>query len=258
MWVVGSNGYTTPGTRLCANGKSRRHAFVRRFVVQQGKEGPALLAALALLLAASPGPAAASPSPVPKTIVNVHVSPLCAFMHSVVSPFLATENGNRQLFEQMDDNIARFLEAAQISDDAGSPGMILARANVDWYSAQAYDNLARIDLLLKSSYERMPKGNDLALDAIRARVQSLIDIERISVNDYASIAGLRTTSYNYWRSTTAEIDQIRKADGVASTADGPPPQNYAAGWLMDEMHSEQRNFLPAIQKMAWISPNSCL
>ena len=203
-----------------------------------------MLQALALVAVGAAGaaaPTSPSPSP-PPTIASVRASPLCSLLHGVVVPFLTMERDNHELFGEIDENMHKYYEAAQISDDEGSPGMILGRANVDWYSAQAYDNLARMDLLLKSSYERTPKGKDAAVDAVRDRMQTLVDIERIRINEYDSIAGQRTTSFNYWKSTTAEIARLQSA-GAAD----PPPRAYASRWLADQMTIEQHDFVqPAL------------
>ena len=200
----------------------------------------ALLFAGTLQAPVSPAP---SPSPEPKTIVNVRVSPLCSLVHGVVMPFLAMEQSNHQLFHSMDDNIRKM---ARDGDGPGSPVVILATANVDWYSSQVYDNLARVDLLLKSSYEATPKGRDPALDAIRSRIQTLVDVERVLNNGYASVAAPRATSFNYWKSTTSEISQIQQVDKPTAAPDPAPPQRYAGAWIVSEMQHEQHNFVPPV------------
>jgi hypothetical protein len=177
-----------------------------------------------------------------KTIANVRVTPLCWAVKSMVVPFLSIERANHSLFTDMNANVRRYVEAQMLADDPGSPGLILARANLDWYSAQMYDNLARADLLLKASYERMPAGKDPPLDALRQRVQTLVDVERIATNQYASFAAPRMTSYRYWNSMTAEVAQLKATDAHAA-ADPPPPQAYGTAWLLTQLDDERRDIV---------------
>jgi hypothetical protein len=207
----------------------------------------------ALVLAAvlqATNPPAPTPSTPPKTIIDVRVSPLCSLVHTVVVPFLATERDNHRLFQNMDYNVGKLIHEA---DGAGSPVQILATANIDWYSSQIYDNLARVDLLLKSSYERTPKGKDPSLDALRSRMQTLVDVERIRNNQYASIAAPRATSYNYWKSMSAEVSQIQRADRPAATPDPPPPERYSGAWFGSEMQTEQHDLVSPVLRAL----NSC-
>jgi len=176
----------------------------------------------------------------PKTIASVRVTPLCSAVRATVLPFLSIERSNGSLIARMDDNVARFVEAAQLASDPGSPGLILSRANLDWYAAQMYDNLARADLLLKASYEKLPQGRDAPLDALRLRLQTLVDVERIAVNQYASLAAPRMTSYRYWNSMAAEVARLRESDG-GSSDDAPPPQAYAGPWLFRQLTGERRD-----------------
>lgn len=184
----------------------------------------------------------------PKTIASVRVTPLCSAVRSTVLPFLSIERSNESLISRMDDNVARFVEAAQLASDPGSPGLILSRANLDWYAAQMYENLARADLLLKASYEKMPQGRDAPLDALRLRVQTLVDVQRIAVNQYASLAAPRMTSYRYWNSMVAEVARLREIDG--GSKEEPPPQAYAGVWLFQQLTGERRNLRAPIMAAA--------
>lgn len=184
----------------------------------------------------------------PKTIAHIRVTPLCSTVRSLVVPFLKIDRSDRELFSLMDRNVAHFWQAAQVASDPGSPGLILARGNLDWYAAQTYVHLADADMLLKRSYERVPPGINPPLDAIRLRIQALVDLERIETNEYAGIAAPRETAWRYWEHTVAEAGAVARLDSRAAAT--PPPEAFGEAWIASELTEEQKSDVPELMTAA--------
>lgn len=176
----------------------------------------------------------------PKTIVHLHTSPTCDVVQNVIRPFVAMQHRNDAFLSRIGMNLSKYVTAG-----GRGPGKVLAGGNIDWNAARTYVNLAHMDILLKRSYERIPKGRDPLVDSLRLRMQAMVDAERILLNRTNALNGRRRTNFNYWQSTVKEIEAVQRLDGSPVVA--PPRRQYAFRWFYSNFMVQHNDFQPMAQ-----------
>jgi hypothetical protein len=160
-------------------------------------------------------------------------------------PAIIAPAQNRERFPQMGRNIKSGMRWG------GGPGMVLARANVDWLAAQSYQDLADVDAQLAKSYRETPKGKDPDLDALRERAQLIVDAQRIITDQYASFAGPRGISRKYWNSVVREAEEVHRLDGSATPMPTPIPDTVGQfDWTARALTAAQDSLYPVAMSVA--------
>jgi hypothetical protein len=147
---------------------------------------------LAFVLLAAIGPA---PTPTPlKVITHVHASPVCSSLHDLVVPAAKITKQVQPLIQALEHNvdsihrILRELGPAAGTGADGAGAIFLDRlttlpiANAEWRATQILAKLQEIDKILAASYAQFPPGTNRNVDALRQRIQNLVDLQRAYAN----------------------------------------------------------------------------
>lgn len=129
--------------------------------------------------------AAATASP-PPTIIRERVSPVCTALHQLVVPLAQMNIKNRALTGKIKNNydLIRYYQNTYLGD-----GVFLRVAQNDMLSTNLLTNIHEVEKQLVKSYRAYPQGTNSKVDALRQRVQNVVDIERIIANTYSSAYG---------------------------------------------------------------------
>ncbi len=151
----------------------------------------------------------------------MRVTPLCNAMHRVLPLFLNALEQNDQRFAAIDDHRAKMSEWTRAGAMEG-PAITLQSADIDQLASQTYDDLSEVDDALRRSYSATPQGRDPSLDALRDRIQTIVDVERILADRYESMtsgggsqSGPKQTSFRFIEAVRAEIARNYRSE--------PPP-----------------------------------
>jgi len=125
--------------------------------------------------------AGATPAPAtpPPTILHERVSPVCSTLHQLVLPLAAMNVQNKPVREAI--NVARH-RLENYSNTRLRDGVMMYAAQIDMLYTQVLENLTKMDQQLAASYRKYPQGTNAKVDALRQRVQNVMDLERQLVN----------------------------------------------------------------------------
>ncbi len=122
----------------------------------------------------------------PPTIIRERVSPVCSTLHQLVVPLAQMNIKNRALTDRIKFNydLIRKYQDTRLGD-----GVFLRVAQNDMLSTNLLTNIHEVDKQLLKSYQAYPQGTNRKVDALRQRVQNVVDIERMIANIYSSAYG---------------------------------------------------------------------
>jgi hypothetical protein len=183
---------------------------------------------LAVVAAATP-----APGPVfipPPTIIHEKVSPVCSTLHNVVLPLARMQAQYRTdtaAIQQDERQLAKYSKT-KLQD-----GVQLYASKIDQLSTNLIANIHQIELLLQQSYAVYPVGKVPKVDAMRQRVQNVVDLERASADRYAEIYGTIVDNYgtDVLQSVNSAFGQtppvLPEVDSMPNAATpAPAPQFY--------------------------------
>ena len=129
--------------------------------------------------------AAATAAP-PPTIIRERVSPVCTALHQLVIPLAQMNIKNRALTDKIKVNydLIRKYQDTRLGD-----GVFLRVAQNDMLSTNLLANIHEVEKQLVKSYHAYPQGTNGKVDALRQRVQNVVDIERMIANIYSTAYG---------------------------------------------------------------------
>lgn len=122
----------------------------------------------------------------PPTIIRERVSPVCSALHQLVIPLAQMNIKNKALTDKIKINYAQIQKymATRLGD-----GVFLRVAQNDQLATNLLTNIHEVEMDLVKSYRQYPQGTNAKVDALRQRVQNVIDIERSIANIYSSSYG---------------------------------------------------------------------
>ncbi len=155
-------------------------------------------------LAAAPMP---SPQPALKTIVTVKVSTFCNSVRSLGVPVAYVTTRNDQAFDAINRSMLKFLSdnrgvgavtksqfqnmESTYDDSAIYNGAnTLTLGQLSKIAYQIEQNVALEDGVMHRSWQATPAGQDPEVDAMRQRLQNLIDLQRALANRYMQMADM--------------------------------------------------------------------
>jgi len=162
---------------------------------------------LALILAAiAAGVPSPQPTPQLKVIVNVRSSSLCTTVKDTASPIAYVTRRNEEAFAAINHSMLKFMEnmrgvtsasAAETQaldnalDDAEvyTPSTELTVVQMDKIAYEIAQNLVLEDKIIDASWKQFPKGQFPNIDALRQRLQNLVDLQRALDNRYFEFTG---------------------------------------------------------------------
>ena len=245
------------------------------------------LLSFAIAVAATP-----APSPPPPTILHERVSPVCSTLHQLVIPLAQMNIKNKPIREAIS---AARLQLIKYRGTRLGDGIMMYNAHIDMLYTGVLQNLTDMDQQLIKSYHTYPQGANAKVDALRQRVQNVIDLERLLVNvniaAYASVVdndgvtGIES-SLNQMVSTRNDVNgkplpppgslvPLPPAPNIpdtapsvpASVADNDPklasvaPAAFAMRSLkwsrLDELQSLMHREGPALEAQALIAAHDC-
>ncbi len=169
----------------------------------------------AVIAAATPTPA---PLPVflpPPTIIHERVSPVCSTLHNIVLPLARMQTQYRDTTARIRDDERQL---AKYSRTKLQDGVQLYAAKIDQESTNLIGAIHEMEVLLDQSYAIYPIGKVPKVDAMRQRVQNIIDLQRASADRYTEIYGTIVDNYG-----TDELQSVNGAFGQnLNTADTMP------------------------------------
>jgi hypothetical protein len=122
----------------------------------------------------------ASPSPAPfKTITRIKSSPVCTAFRELVLPLAIVQQKNHVLIQSIQIETVGY---RKYSSSIFRNGQTLHGANIDMIATSVLQNIAAMDRLLAHSWQLSPKGTNPKVDALRQRVQNVVDLQRAIAN----------------------------------------------------------------------------
>lgn len=219
--------------------------------------------------------AAATPSPPPPTILHERVSPVCSTLHQLVLPLAQMNIENKPVREAI--NVARRrlqkYQGTRLRD-----GVMMYAAQIDQLYTQVLGNLTKMDQQLNASYQKYPQGTNAKVDALRQRVQNVMDLERQLVNKnvaaYAAaidndgvkdiengtnpIAGAPAAAAGIPEVTPAVRDSMADNDANLSSTVPAGFRMRSLKWSsVDQLQSLMHREGPALESQALIAAHDC-
>lgn len=200
---------------------------------------------------------AATPTPPPlREIIHVRSSPVCQVLHDLIAPFAVVQRENQPWNVQLATNsrklAERLDEIRRLSGPFGpsptSDGTaILASANMDTAAANILVNVASLDGPLRESYRRTPPGENAKVDALRQRVQNLVDLERALAFAESALSSsiLDANGDAEIQSASAAFQRSSMNAGIAPLPPLPTPDPNADTDPVDGMSSRDLHYAPA-------------
>jgi hypothetical protein len=165
-----------------------------------------MLAVLFLAVATTAAPAPQA-TPQLKVIVNVKSSSLCTTLQQTAVPIAYVAHRNEQAFDAINHSMIKFMEntrgvtsagAAELQamdnalDDAEiyTPSSELTVIQMDKIAYEIAQNLVLEDHVMDASWKEYPRGQFPNVDALRQRLQNLMDLQRALDNRYFSFTGI--------------------------------------------------------------------
>lgn len=164
---------------------------------------------LALLLLAAAVAASPAPQPTPhlKVIVNVKSTALCSAVKSMAVPLGYVTRRNEQAFAAMNHAMLQFMINTAGVTDAGvadlhsldnslddaemyTPNSELQVTKMNRIAYDVVQNLTLEDQVMNQSWREYPRGKSPSVDALRQRMQNLMDLQRALANQYLEFAGM--------------------------------------------------------------------
>ena len=176
---------------------------------------------LALVAAATPSP---KPYPVfqpPPTIIQERVSPVCSTLHKVVLPLARMQNQYRTSTAAIRQDE---LQLAKYSKTELQDGVQLYASKIDQESTNLIGAIHQIEELLQESYAIYPVGKVPKVDAMRQRVQNIVDLQRATADRYTEIYG--TIVDNYGTDVLQTVSSAFGSSDAASAGAGAGPPGY--------------------------------
>ncbi len=172
---------------------------------------------LSVILAAMPTPA---PLPVflpPPTIIHERVSPVCSTLHNVVLPLARMQSVYRDTTARIkkDERLLAKYSHTKLQD-----GVLLYASKIDQESTNLIGAIHQIEVLLQQSYAIYPVGKVPKVDAMRQRVQNIVDLQRATADRYAEVYG--TIVDNYGADMLQHVNDAfgQAAPGIGQTSVG--------------------------------------
>ena len=165
-----------------------------------------ILVTVSLLSAAFSQPVVSHAAPL-RVIATVRTRALCDQTRELALPVGYIAKTNDKAFQAIDSSMLHFMEqndqlAGHTSDAVKKIMSVNGTGNVDLAPSSALDaaqiqNLATVitqnilvaDQFLDKSWKVFPKGKNPTVDALRQRVQNLVDLQRALANQYLQFAG---------------------------------------------------------------------
>lgn len=166
-----------------------------------------------LLLAAATATPSPPPYPVfkpPPTIIQERVSPVCSTLHSVVLPLARMQTQYRKSTAEIRKDELQFVK---YSKTKLQDGMQLYAAKIDQESTNLIGAIHQMEETLRNSYAAYPVGTLPKVDALRQRVQNIVDLERVIADRYSQNYGTIVDNYG-----TDVLQSAAGAFGPASAA----------------------------------------
>ncbi|HLI96747.1 MAG TPA: hypothetical protein VKT72_11765 [Candidatus Baltobacteraceae bacterium] len=153
---------------------------------------------LAAITAATPAP---KPTPQLKVIVNVRSSSLCTSVRDTAVPITYVTQRDDQAFGAINHSMIKFMQEmpdvsptdqAQLKsmenslDDTAlyKPNAELSVERVNRIAYEVMQNLTMEDQVMNASWKQYPKGQFDNVDALRQRLQNLMDLQRALADRY--------------------------------------------------------------------------
>lgn len=152
---------------------------------------------LAVVVVSSPSPKGQATTP--PTIYHAIVSPACTTLRNIVLPIGYVTKQNNAAFRAMSKNLQSFVNHANILGTSTiedneqtlyGPKSMIDVANIDDITGQIYHNLKVDDDLMTQSWHEYPQGSDPSVDALRQRVQNIIDLQRALAGNYRQFTSM--------------------------------------------------------------------
>lgn len=161
---------------------------------------------MVVVLAATPAP---KPTPPLKVIINVHSTSFCSSVRTMAVPIGYVTRRNDEAFAAIDHSMVKFFESiAGISsagnadwetlnselDDAAiyTPMGALSTMKINQIAYQIMHNLSLEDHVMHESWIKYPQGAYPTIDAMRERLQNLMDLQRALASKYVQFASIYT------------------------------------------------------------------
>ncbi len=111
---------------------------------------------------------------------------MCSTLHQLVIPLAQMNVKNRALTDKIKINYA---EIQKYRNTRLGDGVFLRMAQNDMLSTNLLTNIHDVELQLVKFYHAYPQGVNAKVDALRQRVQNVVDIERMLANIYSTAYG---------------------------------------------------------------------
>ena len=159
---------------------------------------------LTVTTALTPAP---QPTPQLKVIVNVRSSSLCTAMQHTAVPIAYVAHRNEQAFDAINHSMIEFMESISGVTSAGTaelqtmdnelddaelytPSGEMSAVRMDKIAYQIAQNLTLEDRVMDASWKEYPRGQFPNVDALRQRLQNLMDLQRALDNKYFEFTGI--------------------------------------------------------------------
>jgi hypothetical protein len=158
----------------------------------------------AALTAVTPAPQATPPL---KVIVNIRSSSLCSAVKDTAAPIAYVSNRNEQAFADVNHSMLQLMQNMAGVTQAGAadlramdnslddsemytPSSELSVTQMDRVAYIIAQNLTTEDKIMDASWKQYPRGKYPNLDALRQRMQNLMDLQRALDNYYFQFTGI--------------------------------------------------------------------
>lgn len=182
---------------------------------------PALALLIAVAAKPTPKPAQLPVFLPPPTIIHEKVSPVCSTLHNVVLPLARMQGQYRSSTAEIQQDIRQL---AKYSKTKLQDGVQLYASKIDQTSTNLIGAIHQMEILLQESYAAYPVGKVPKVDAMRQRVQNIVDLERATADRYAEVYGTIVDNYG--------VDELQT---VSSAFSGTGPGSSAPGMGIDTM-----------------------
>ena len=162
-----------------------------------------------------------------RVIVTVKSSTFCNAMKSMTLPLAFITHQDSRAMSAMADDIERLLEKHATPEDAARRNRWSSFTATNSLRELTWDlnqNLVLADRVMNDSWNRYPRGVNANVDAMRQRLQNIVDLQRAVVNKYTRVMSLGDSCVSSAQKACSsaidatELAQLRAGD-VAALAD---------------------------------------